>query len=192
MSGSDFWDSLLKEADLSGGYNTSIDDHLQGREIGGDFFESLQDLTDKGRAAKALSLPVKQGTRVVFQGNLGAVLSYADPPEPNSEGVVVNVKSANGNVTSHDGMVFVQWSDGKFRSVHAEHLRLATTKKARQKTSPSKSLRVASIGDLTEFLRVAEDTLIHKSTRDLWSFHRDGNEYVIERLFDDEGEPLKG
>lgn len=189
MPTSDFWDELMKEADLSGGYNGSIDDHLAGRAIEGGSFESVQDLTDKGRAAKALTLPVKQGTRVSFKANLGAVLTYNDPPEPNSQGVVVTVKSANGDVTSHDGMVFVQWDDGKFRSVHAEHLRLAG-KKTRTKTQAS--LRVASLGDLSEFLRVADDTLIHRSTRDLWSFRRDGEEYVIERLFDGTGEPLKG
>lgn len=186
-----FWDELIKEADLSGEANGSIDDYLNGKAIGGDTFTSLQDLTDAGRAANALRLPVDVGTRVAFKANLGAVMAYKDPPMPGSEGIVVTVKSANGDVTSHDGMVFVQWDDGKFRSVHAEHLRRAKSKKkARMKTQGA--LRVASLGDLSDFLKVAEDTLIHRSTRDLWSFRRDGTDYVIERLFDDVGEPLKG
>jgi hypothetical protein len=63
-------------------------------------------------------------------------------------------------------------------------------KKARMKTQGA--LRVASLGDLTEFLKLADDTLIHRSTRDLWSFRRDGGDFVIERLFDEVGEPLKG
>ena len=44
-------------------------------------------------------------------------------------GEVVNVKSANGDITHHEGKVFVQWDDGKFRPIHSEHLRLATTGK---------------------------------------------------------------
>lgn len=60
--------------------------------------------------------------------------------------------------------------------------------------SPHKSVRkkVASLGDLSNFVRVSTETLIHKSNRDLWSIKREGNELFIERLFDDNGEPLKG
>ena len=50
---------------------------------------------------------------------------------------------------------------------------------------------MASLGDLTDFLRVADDTLVHRSTKDLWSFRQDGAEYVIERLFDTDGDPIK-
>ena len=53
-------------------------------------------------------------------------------------------------------------------------------------------LRAASLGDLTEFLKVAEGTLIHKSTKDLWSFKKDADGMLqVERLFDDNGKPLK-
>ena len=45
------------------------------------------------------------------------------------------------------------------------------------------------------FVTVASDEkegeLIHKSTQDLWSFHKEGEDYVLERLFSDSGEPLK-
>jgi hypothetical protein len=55
------------------------------------------------------------------------------------------------------------------------------------------SVRVASLGDLTSFFtKVGNDTLIHKSTRDLWALKQDANGFLIERLFDDHGEPLKG
>ncbi len=54
------------------------------------------------------------------------------------------------------------------------------------------SFRVASLGDLTDFLKVSEGTLIHKSTNDLWSFAADGEGFTLTRLFDDGGEPLKG
>jgi hypothetical protein len=197
---SNFWDNLLKEADLSGGFNGSMDAHLAGKDIGGEAFQGVQGLTDVGRAAQALHLPVEAGTRVSFKANLGAVLSYSNPPEPKSEGVVVTVKSANGDVTSHDGMVFVQWDDGRFMSAHAEHLRAAKAKTARFKTNDAdpNMMRVASLGDLTDFFRMSttnsttNSALIHKSTRDLWSFRRDGDEFLIERLFDELGEPLKG
>lgn len=53
--------------------------------------------------------------------------------------------------------------------------------------------KVASIGQLAPFMRLSADTLIHKSQRDLWTLRKeaDGNFY-IERLFDDNGSPLKG
>lgn len=54
-------------------------------------------------------------------------------------------------------------------------------------------VKVATIKDLAPFLRLSTDTLVHKSDRDLWTLKKeaDGN-YFIERLFDDNGEPLKG
>lgn len=54
-------------------------------------------------------------------------------------------------------------------------------------------IRVASLGDLTQFLKRADGKLIHKSTNDLWSYSKDADgNFLVERLFDDEGEPLKG
>ncbi len=53
--------------------------------------------------------------------------------------------------------------------------------------------RVASIRDLAGFDRVSAETLVHKSDRDLWTISKDGSgKYFIERLFDDNGDPLKG
>jgi hypothetical protein len=188
---SDFWDNLIKEADFSGEGFGSIDSFLTGKDIGGDVFESVQALTNSHKAKNAIALPIASGTRVEFNGAMGEVLAYQDPPEPKARGTVVSVKSAGGDLTSHNGKVFVEWDDGTFRSIHAEHLRLARGQAKRQDVE-SHRMRVASLGDLTEFLKLADDTLIHKSTKDLWSFRRDGTEYVIERLFDDQGDPLKG
>lgn len=58
---------------------------------------------------------------------------------------------------------------------------------------PSMRRRVASLRDLEPFTRLSADTLIHKSERDLWAISKasDGKFYV-ERLFDDNGSPLKG
>ncbi len=53
--------------------------------------------------------------------------------------------------------------------------------------------KVASISDIASFVRLSSDTLIHKSERDLWALRKDeSGSHFIERLFDDNGEPLKG
>ncbi len=60
--------------------------------------------------------------------------------------------------------------------------------------SPHKTARtkVASIRDLHNFVRLSSDMLIHRSDRDLWALKREGENYFVERLLDDKGEPLKG
>ena len=52
--------------------------------------------------------------------------------------------------------------------------------------------KVASLGDLSGFIRLSSEMLIHKSDRDLWALKKEGDGYFIERLFDDSGEPIKG
>lgn len=62
-------------------------------------------------------------------------------------------------------------------------------------TRPPKTGRtkVASMADLSSFLRLSSETLIHKSDRDLWALKKEADgSYFIERLFDDNGEALKG
>ena len=246
---SDFWKTLANQSSnqlLTG----SMDSLLSGRANGEDF-EKMRILTDVYREANALELPVEAGTKVSFIGTLGAYMAYDNPPAENSIGEVVQVKSANGDITYNDGKVFVQWDDGEFRPIHAEHLRLASTKTAdlkaqfekikalaekkpdndflksllkqmadkgfaptdkqmavvkkiekeldqqaqmtkELKSLDKKSFRVASLGDLTDFLKVAEGQLIHRSTNDLWSVTADGDGFTITRLFDDAGDPLKG
>ena len=46
-------------------------------------------------------------------------------------------------------------------------------------------IKVASLGDLSQFFRLGSDTLVHKAERDLWKIGEDkeGN-IIIERLFD--------
>jgi len=57
----------------------------------------------------------------------------------------------------------------------------------------STQVKVASIDDLFAFHRASKDHLIHKSTRDLWSIDTDKDGGVtITRLFDNDGEPIKG
>jgi len=181
-----FWD------DMSTAYvvESAIDHHLQERKLQGSQTIALRDLTDAARAAKALPLPQPAGTRVRFVANLGALLTYPDAPEPNSEGTVVTVRSGSGDVTALDERAFVLWDDGKFRPIMAEHLRLASTA-----TRHARSMRmvVSDLGDLSSFFASSKhgDDLVHKATKDLWAVKKQGENYVIERLFSENGKPLK-
>lgn len=56
----------------------------------------------------------------------------------------------------------------------------------------SKRVRIASLDDLFSFDRVASETLIHKSSRELWSIEQDEQgQTFIAKLFDGDGTPLK-
>jgi hypothetical protein len=212
----DFTDYLLRDTEapmpvgggddfanryLSAGYQPedAVETRMKGKSLGEGQFTSVQGLSEKARMATAVDLPITVGTRVLFAANTGAVLSYEDPPAPNDIGTVVSVKSATlGDITSHDGRVFVEWGDGEVRAIFAEHLQYAKGTRRQALQLPNK-FRVASLGDLGEFfsgVRSSTDKageLVHKATKDLWGFRQEGSEYVIERLFDDStGEPLKG
>ena len=272
MSHDDFWEGLAR-GHAASTYQSSVDLHLTGKPSR-EKFTSVRELTDVGRKSGALQLPVPAGTMVLFAGDLGATLSMTNPPKKGMPGEVVPVKSAGGDVTSHDGMVFVKWADGVFRSVHAEFLRLATLPREASKREfvdsvrnrgrfpvidadeyppirgmegpvrfqsgrilyydpqagayydsktdiyldrneklaseevpnciPQKAasdevllrgtrrFRAASLGDLRSFLKVADGTLVHKSTKDLWSFKKDADGgLTVERMFDSVGKPLK-
>ena len=217
----DFWKSLL-EGHVASTYSSSVDQHLSGKSLETDF-KTVRELSDYGRTASALSLPVTEGTRVFFAGSLGSYLSMENPPAKGMVGEVIAVRTASGNLTSYGGMVFVKWADGQLRSVHADYLRLAEEKSEEAaledacwegyeavgmkdkdgKKVPNcvpksadflgvKRFRVATLGDISQFLKVAEGRLIHKSTKDLWSFQKDADgSILVERLFDEQGEPLK-
>jgi len=63
-----------------------------------------------------------------------------------------------------------------------------------QKTAVAKPQRIklGSLAQLDGFHRLSAETLVHKSTQDLWSIKREGNgEYFIERLFQDNS-PVRG
>lgn len=185
---SDFWD------DMSGAFvgASSIDDFLgDGRKLEGKQFSSMRNLTQAAREANALPLPVDAGTRVKFVANIGSVLTYDDIPGPNVEGTVVTVKTGSGNTTAMDERVFVIWDDGNFRPILAEHLRQAGVT---SKRSHSVRMVVSDLGDISSFFAAASgggDELVHRATKDLWSFRKDGEQFVIERLFNDNGQPLK-
>lgn len=187
MEDENFWDDLMlgQQSRIA----SSLDIHLQEREqeVAG---KGLRALTDRGRSAAALPIPALPGTRVSFVTNLGSVLSYPDPPAPDTEGTVVLVRTAEGDQTSMGDLVFVKFDDARFMAAHREHLRRAP----KSKCASVFAMRVANLGDLSDFMRGAgqDDELVHRATKDLWSFQQtEDGDYIISRLFDDTGAPLK-
>jgi hypothetical protein len=185
----DFWNSLtLGQQSRTA---SALDDYLSSKEeeVRG---KGLRALTDRGRAANALLVPAEAGTRVAFVTNIGSVLSYPEPPAPDTEGTVVMVRTAEGDQTGLGGMVFVKFDTGEFMAIHPEHLRRAAPN---TKRASNFALRVSNLGDLSGFLRWGTDgdnELVHKATKDLWSFESTPEgEFVISRLFDDTGSPIQ-
>lgn len=117
-------------------------------------------------------------------------MSYADPPGGGEEGTVVMVRTAEGDQTSMGDMVFIKWDGGKFLAMHREHLRNAKSNKKFARNFVRKAL---SLGDLTGFISSEsnDEELVHKATDDLWAFSKTDEGYVISRLFDETGDPLK-
>lgn len=190
MSNDDFWEGLtLGQHNHTAG---SLDNYLRDREEDA-ANTGLRALTDRGRAANALEVSTEAGSRVSFVTNIGSVLSYPDPPAPDAEGTVVMVRTAEGDQTSLGGMVFVKFDAGQFMAIHPEHLRRASVN---TKVARNFAMRVSSLGDIGGFLRWGTDDdgneLVHKATKDLWSFETAGDGgFVISRLFDDTGSPIK-
>lgn len=160
------------------------------KEAGGGYFSQVANLTDKYKEANAIYENPTAGTKVQFKANLGSVLAYDNIPDPDDIGIVVTVRSAGGDVTEHNGLVFTQWSDGMVRALDARHLRWVSDPESQPKQASN--MRVASLSVVAkDFLKVSSDTLVHKATKDLWSYREEAGEFVIERLFKDNGEPLK-
>lgn len=138
-----------------------------------------------------LPMDAPAGTRVAFNGQLSALLCYPSPPPHGSSGTIVTVRTAMGDTTHHEGLVFVRWDAGGLSGIHSEHL-VHLGSPGKVANSPYRRV-VSSLGDLDDFLRVASDgpDLVHKATKDLWSLSVSGGDYVIQRLFDETGKPLK-
>ncbi len=185
MSGNDFWESINLSPEVS-----SVETYLGGNDLVNEKFAALQALTDRGREENGLPLPVFSGQRVSFVINIGSVLSMDTFPGEGVEGTVVMVRTAEGNTTYIDQDVFIKWDDGTFNRVHRHFLRPASTSR---RTASSFRRMALSMGDLSDFMRAGtKSELVHKSTQDLWSFEQGDEGFVINRLFDDTGEPLKG
>ena len=67
---------------------------------------------------------------------------------------------------------------------------VSPSREAKAKTA-SRRIKVGSLQQLDGFVRVASDTLINKATNDLWALRKEGDQFFIERLFQDDGQPLK-
>lgn len=188
---SDFWGGLIKEFHTK--YSSSVDDYVSnsGRSVEGSYFNSIYSLTDRGREENSIQLPVEAGTRVSFVSNVGSILTYENPPSAGSEGTVIMVRTADGDTTYFNDHVFVKWDNGKFGTIHKHHLRNAGLN---TKIASSVSIRVSNLGDLTGFFEPVgggKKDLIHKATKDLWSLQKNGDQFVLNRLFEDDGNPLK-
>lgn len=196
MSYDNFWDDLVTGSFVPTGGDTftehlasAKEKRMKGREMHGSHTTALQELTDAGRAKSSLPLPVVAGTRVAFKSNVGSILTYDDVPDAHVMGTVVTVRTAEGDTTHYNGRVFVSWDDGIFRPICPEHLKLAPSS---MKMASNYRIVTSNLGDISAFFaKTAEDDLIHKATKDIWSLKTDGSNYVLERLFDDTGAPLK-
>ncbi len=154
--------------------------------------DSVFRLTEVGREKYALKLPARPGVRVAFCRNIGSVLMHQDIPPDGMAGTVVLVRTAQGDCTSHEDHVFVKWDDGPIRMIHRHYLRPAP-KTATAVEMVTRRISAASLGDLTDFLiQGSANELIHKATKDLWSLQTAENgDYILNRLFQENGEPLK-
>lgn len=170
---SKFWENGGFFVDAS-----ALDNHLSGDSTVRDYA--------MGREVYAGAIP--SGTRVSFSGTLSSLLAYPSPPERGETGTVVMVRTAMGDCTGQDGTVFVKMDGGRLMALHRAHLRSVP---ATTRTATAYRLTVSSMGDLTDFMKSSGDDLVHKSSKDLWKLSRQGEDYVIERLFDDTGKPLK-
>ena len=160
---SDFWNTLMQSAfgktasteDTAGSIDhfldNAVDQTLTGNNLEDARTSSLQALTQREREKNALGLPVDAGVRVRFAGALGAVMSYDNPPHPGTEGTVVMVRSAFGDITNHDSRVFVKWDTGEFCPMDTTHLRRV----AGAKQAQAVQLRISNLGDISELFSTA-------------------------------------
>lgn len=81
-----------------------------------------------------------------------------------------------------------------FLGGHPEVVTPVATSKPAPAAARTGRTKVGSLAQLNGFIRTAEDTLVHKSSRELWALRQDGGggDFYIERMFDETGGPLKG
>jgi len=185
---SDFWNEFLSSPMTA---SPSEEFMTPETRLGRAATSPMRDLTTYGKLETDFGPGVKAGTRVAFADEMEAILSYPNPPEPGTEGTVVVVRAAGGDSTFSDGRAHVKWDTGDFGAIRFEHL--VFPKSGNKKASAAFAMRFGNFGDLSLLFGATEgpDELVHKATKDLWSFKKDGEDYVIERLFNEGGGPLK-
>ena len=159
--------------------NTASMDTLLGSDTSG--------LVDSVRARRANKVSYKDGDRVYAFTNNGMIIP-SGLPRAGSKGTIVAVRTATGERTSLEGDVFVRWDDrNKIESVPAPFLR-----KASVKVSNLDDFVFLSGNSSMQIMAAQESQLVHKATKDLWSvkISEDGS-FDVERLFDENGDPLK-
>ena len=175
-------DSWFNGMFLNGSRTASMDEIL---------YTKVSDLVDKNRQTTPEKIAkFTEGVRVFSTTNNGLVIPNTLPLS-GTKGTVVKVRTASGEVTSFDGEIFVQW-DGKssIDRVATQYLKVASMKVASLDnfivlSGPSLS---ADFGASS----LSTGELVHKSTKDLWTVKvGDDGGYEIERLFDQNGDPLK-
>ena len=174
MARSEIGDYMSKDLDISWG-GSSIDSMLSSKHV------------PEMHGASSKTAKIESGTRVRFSSTLSSLLHYANTPDTDVFGTVVLVKTASGHTTvSPDGRTYVKWDDNVFRAIRAEHLIPVRIKKSHAQHFADFSAVSSS------FSVVGDDELIHKATKDLWSFSKDREGgYKLERLFDETGKPIK-
>lgn len=131
---------------------------------------------------------MKAGSRVRFVASLQSLLTYDKAPEHGSYGTVVLLKTAMGRSTDLNGRVAVIWDNTGFMPVYSKHLHETGKQDSKVASVVSDIRSLAS----SFMMGSTSDELVHKATQDLWSVTvATSGEVVVERLFDESGEPLK-
>jgi len=85
---------------------------------------------------------------------------------------------------SHDSHTYLLQQKLEFKESNIGRRAVEIKKQASSKVRTG-SMRKVAFGDLTQFLRVGNDMLIHKCDRDLWKLTKDADgQDVIERLYE--------
>lgn len=118
----------------------------------------------------------------------GLTIHNKEHPEWGTWKVLGPAAGSKGNweIKGSRGTRILDEDEAKFW-VKTEEKKSASTEKCASRK------KVASLEQLSGFVRTASDTLVHKSNQDLWSLQKDANgEFFIERKFDNTGGPVKG
>jgi len=146
------------------------------------------DLVDRVRQRKSERAKYADGTRVYAFVNNGLIIPSGFP-RAGSKGTVLAVRTASGEVTGLDGDVFVRW-DGreKIESVPSAFLRKASVKVS----NLDDFVFLSGNATMQAFASEEDNQLVHKATKDLWTVKiGDDGSFDVERLFDEDGNPLK-
>ena len=187
----DFYESLSRDTD--GLQEIEEDADIFSINLNSNGGELLASCFDGGemqsKVASEMPTGFVAGARVVFHASLDTVLSYREAPAHLEGGTVVAVKTSMGSRTQHNGKVFVKWDSGALADVFPRHLEIVG-----QDERGAFRRTASTLGDLTSFFkgaRTENNAMVQLATNDLWAYKKVGDRYVLERLFKEDGSPLK-